>query len=307
VYGYTYFGFFYQPEKIRELIAAGLLVSAVSVNSRNEVVGNLSLFFETAGGRVADSGAAMVDPRYRGHNLFKRMKMFLKEYAAENGMYGLYSEAVTIHTFTQQGNISLGAKETGIMLAYIKEKWTFKKINNDQLAGQRQATVLYYLRTGQEPQRTVYISERFFPILKKVYDNLGLLREVVKTNALTANYDPEVNSMISSTFKPDLNVAVISVSSIGADAFDQVRQQLREFCLNKVETIYLEMPVDTPVSAVLSEKLSGLGFMLSGIVPEFRNGDYIKMQYLNNVRVDPAKINIAADLAKELLAEIMNG
>lgn len=304
VYGYSYFSFFYYPEKIRELIAKGLLVSAVAVNGQNEIVGNLSLFFESAGARVADSGAAMVDPRYRGHNLFKGMKLFLKDYAAKNGMYGLYSEAVTIHPFTQQGNITLGARETGIMLAYVKEKLTFKKINNDQLAGQRQAVVLYYLKTGQEPARTVYICEKFFPILKKVYDHLELQREVVRSDTSASHPAIDDNSLLSSVFKPDLNVAVISLSSIGRDAFDLIRQQLHEFCLNKVETIYVEMPVDAPSSAVLSDRLTGLGFMLSGVVPEYRNRDYLKLQYLNNVRVDPAKIVIASELGKELLTEI---
>jgi serine/threonine-protein kinase RsbW len=304
VYGYSYLSVFYFPDKIRELIANGLLVSAVAVNAKQEIVGNLSLLFEHAGSKVADSGAAMVDPRYRGHNLFKSMKSFLRKYGAEKGMYGLYSEAVTIHTFSQQGNMSLGAKETGIMLAYLEEKWTFKKINNDQLAGQRQACVLYFLKTSQEPQRTVYICERFYPVLKKIYDNLEMQREVVMTDTTAAISFSESNSQISSIFKPDLNVAVISVSAIGEDAFALIGQQLQEFCLNKVDSIYVEMPVDTPVSAVLSTRLTGLGFTLSGIVPEYRNGDYLKMQYLNNVKVDVAKIHIASDLGKELLAEI---
>lgn len=305
VYGYSYFSIFYIPEKIRELIDAGLIVSAVAVNQNDEIVGNLSLFYETAGGKVADSGAAMVDPRYRGHNLFKDMKIFLKDYASSNQMYGLYSEAVTIHTFTQQGNMSLGAKETGIMLAYVMEKLRFKKINNDQLLDQRQAVVLYYLKTSQEPHRKVFICERFYPVIKKIYDNLGLQREVIKVDTAAPAALPEESSQVLTHLKPDLNVAVISFPVIGHDAFDLIKNQLREFRLNKVESIYVEIPVDTPVSAWLSEKLSSLGFLLSGIVPEFRNGDYLKMQYLNNVRVDPAKINIASELGKELLAEIM--
>jgi len=247
----------------------------------------------------------MVDPRYRGQSLFKDMKHFLKNHATQNQMFGIYSEAVTIHPFTQLGNISMGAKETGIMLAYITEKTSFKKINNDQLLEQRQAAVLYYLKTNQEPHRQVFICEKFFPIIKKVYDNSGLKRDVVLVDT-SADYPVAVeNSLISTIVKPDFNVAVISLSVIGQDAFELVRQQLREFCLNKVDTIYAEMPVDSPGSAVLTSKLTGLGFILSGIVPEYRNGDYIKLQYLNNVRVDPAKIIIASELGKELLAEIM--
>ena len=304
-YGYTYVSFYYFPEKIRELLAKGLMICAVAINAQNEVVGNLSLYFEHAGAKVGDSGAAMVDPRYRGHNLFKRMKNFLRNYGAGIGMYGLYSEAVTIHLFSQQGNISLGARETGIMLAFIEEKFTFKKINNEQLAGQRQACVLYYLKTSQEPHRRVYICEKFFPVLKKIYDNLDMQREVVMAGT-TANLPvTETQSLISSVYKPDLNIAIISVSLVGEDALDQIRQQLKEFCLNKVDAIYVEMPVDTPEAAVLSDRLTGLGFILSGVVPEYRDGDYLKMQYLNHVRVDPAKIHIASDLGKELLTQIM--
>jgi serine/threonine-protein kinase RsbW len=305
VYGYTYFSFFYFPEKIRELIENGLLVSAVAVNQSDEIVGNLCLFFETPDAKVADSGSAMVDPRYRGHSLFKKMKLFLKEYAIRTKMYGLYSEAVTIHPFTQQGNISIGAKETGIMLAYVKEKLSFKKINEDRLSEQRQAVVLYYLKTSQEPSRRVFICEKFYPIIHKVYSNLGLQREVIKTGNLADHQSTVQNSLVSTSVKPDQNVAVISISVIGQDAFDLVRQQLREFCLNKVETIYLEIPVDSPCSAMLADRMTGLGFMLSGIVPELRNGDCLKLQYLNNVRVDPAKITIASELGRELLAEIV--
>ncbi len=305
VYGYTYNSIFYFPEQIREMIERNLLVSAVCVNNDNEIVGNLSLIFEYSGAKVADSAAAMVDPRYRGHNLFKEMKTFLQNYAVQNNMYGLYSEAVTIHTFTQQGNISLGAKETGILLAFLKEKQTFKKINNDKLLEQRQAVVLYYLKTNQEPNRTVYLCEKFFPVLKKVYDKLNLDRNIVMIpNDSECTYSSP-NSSINTSVKPWMNVAVIKINSIGADAYDLIYNQLKEFRLKKIETIYLEMPVSEPCSALLTEKLNKVGFMLSGIIPEFDNGDYIKLQYLNNVRVDTSHIKLASDLAKEILNEIM--
>ena len=304
-YGYTYVSFYYFPEKIRELLEKGLMMCAVAINGQNEVVGNLSLYFEHAGAKVGDSGAAMVDPRYRGHNLFKSMKNFLRNYSASVGIYGLYSEAVTIHTFSQQGNISLGAVETGIMLAFVEEKFTFKKINNEQLTGLRQACVLYYLKTSQEPQRTVYICGKFFVVLKKIYDNLDMRRELIMADTSTDIPVKDVQSLISSVFKPELNVAIISVSLVGEDAIDQIRLQLKEFCLNKVDVIYAELPLDTPAAAVLSDRLTGLGFILSGVVPEYRDGDYLKMQYLNHVRVDPAKIHIASDLGRELLSEIM--
>jgi anti-sigma regulatory factor (Ser/Thr protein kinase) len=305
VYGYTYASVFYYPEKIRELIENGLLQSAVSVNENGEIVGNLSLFFEHNGAPVADSGAAMVDPRYRGHSLFKEMKKFLKAHAIATGMYGLYSEAVTIHSFTQQGNLSLGAKETGVMLAYASENVTFKKINNDKLSEQRQAVALFYLKTNNEPHRTVYLNEKFYPVLKKIYDHLDLDREIHLVPDQVTPLAPLPLSEISTTVKPDLNIAVIGVVNIGQDAFNLIYRQLRELCIKKIETIYVEIPMDKPEAAVLCRDLNKAGFMLSGIVPELRNGDVLKMQYLNNVYVDPSKIVIVSELTRELLNEIM--
>lgn len=304
VYGYTYSSVFYYPEKIRELIENGLLVSAVSINKTGDIVGNLSLFYEHKGAPVADSGAAMVDPRYRGHSLFKESKKFLKNYAIKTGMYGIYSEAVTIHSFTQQGNISLGAKETGIMLAYVGQAITFKKIGSEVLS-QRQAVVLYYLKTNEEPSRDVYLCEKFFPILDKVYKHLELNRKVISVgNAQTTQASRE-KSVISTTIKPDFNIAVITLKEIGNDAVSIIIRQLKELCLKKIDTIYAEIPVHEPYAAFIARELNEAGFLMSGIVPELHDGDILKMQYLNNVFVDPEKIVIAAPLAKELLQEIM--
>lgn len=304
VYGYTYVSIFYYPEKIRELIENKLMVSAVAVNNEGDIVGSLTLFFEIADDFVADSGAAMVDPRYRGHKLFKEMKYYLRDYAIANGMYGIYSEAVTIHPFTQQGNISIGATETGIMLAYASEKLTFKKIGNE-VTEQKQSVVMYYLKTNTEPKRTVYLDKKFYHLLKKVYNKAKLDREIVMVVSKYELPQYKDKTVMSTKVKTDFNVALISLKSIGDDALGLVTHQLREFCLKKIDTIYVEMPISTPLSAVLSRKLNDAGFILCGIVPEFSEGDYIKMQFLNNVFIDPAKIVIASEMAGEILNEIM--
>lgn len=305
VYGYTYSSVFYYPEKIRELIEDGLLMSVVSINKDHQIVGNLSLFFEHKGAPVADSGAAMIDPRYRGHSLFKESKKFLKEYAKNHEMYGIYSESVTIHSYTQQGNISLGAKETGIMLAYASQSLTFKKIGGEKTE-QRQAVVLFYLKINQEPHRKVYLNEKFFPLLHSIYQRLGLDREVIVIPDNELPEVPQYLSLVSTTIKPDLNIAVISVLKQGTDAITLIKHQLRELCFKKIETIYLEIPVDSPCSALLVREMNKAGFLLSGIIPELRDGDVIKMQYLNNVTVDPEKIVLASGIAKELLGVIMS-
>lgn len=304
VYGYTYISVFYYPEKIKELLEHGLLVSAVAVNQKNEIVGNLSLVFEKSDDMVADSGAAMVDPRYRGHNLFKNMKLFLKDYAEKRGMCGIYSEAVTIHLFTQLGNISLGAKETGIMLAFIKESVTFNKIS-DERTELRQSVVLYYLKTNKEPHRTIYVYPKFADIIRKIYAHAELDREVVEVDAHASLIPASDSTHYSTSVKPDINVAYIKIETMGPDVDDIIAVQTRQLCLKKIETIYLEFSMSEAYASVLARKANEMGYMFSGVIPELCDGDVLKMQYLNNVIVIPEHINLAGELSKEILEVIV--
>ena len=83
-YGYSYdWDDIYRPDRIRELQESGLMRSAVAVTPKGEFVGHLALTLEHPDARVAEAGQAVVDPRFRGHRLFERMKTFLAERAKE--------------------------------------------------------------------------------------------------------------------------------------------------------------------------------------------------------------------------------
>lgn len=43
-----------------------------------------------------------------------------------------------------------------------------------------------------------------------------------------------------------------------------------------------------------------LGFFFSGVIPEMFDGDFLRLRYLNNVRIDPAKVVLATEFGKEL-------
>ncbi len=161
------------------------------------------------------------------------------------------------------------------------------------------------MQTNKEPHRKVYINSKFAGIVRKIYNNYDFDREVIEIseyNYLQAN---EEVTHYSTSVKPDLNIAYIKLEKIGRDAIDVIAYQLKQFKLKKIETIYLEYPVSEEYSAYITEKANEMGFLFSGIVPEFCDGDVLKMQYLNNVLIDADKINLAGELAKEILQYIM--
>ena len=98
---------------------------------------------------------AVVDPRFRGHHLFPKMKTFMAQWAADAGMYGLYSEATAVHPYSQRGNLHLGARETGFLLGYIPASVSYKQIG-DERADRRGSVALFYMRVRDEPEREIY-------------------------------------------------------------------------------------------------------------------------------------------------------
>jgi serine/threonine-protein kinase RsbW len=52
-------------------------------------------------------------------------------------------------------------------------------------------------------------------------------------------------------------------------------------------------------------QLEKLGFFFGGMIPEIANGDALRLQFLNNIAIDPGQIQLATDWGKELLAYVL--
>ncbi len=301
-YGYTYVSDFYYPERIRDRIEHGLMEPCVAVTADGQIIGSLSLFYDDDQAKVAECAAAMVDPRYRGLNMFKEMKLFLFEHARQKGLYGIFSEAVTIHPYTQQGNLTLGSHETGILLSYVSENVAFKKIGSECM-GQRQALVLFYSRLNPENMRTVYVPLVYASLIERIYQENGMIRQI--RNVLETEYETGLATQLEIQIRQDaFNDATIELHQIGEDALHMILHHTRELCEKKVEAVYLNLPMSSREAAILAGRLAEKGFLFAGVIPELKDGDVLKLQYLNNVLFDPSKVTVVSDTARELLSFI---
>jgi anti-sigma regulatory factor (Ser/Thr protein kinase)/GNAT superfamily N-acetyltransferase len=303
-YGYSYsLEFIYYPEKIKENIQSGIVKSVICVDESNEIVGHLALNFEYAGAKVGETGQAVVDPRYRGHSLFTKMKNFMIDHAKESGMYGIYSEAVTAHPFTQKGNLALGAHETGFLICYVPATVNFKKIQKEGAPPLRQSAVLFYLKTNEEPKRICYLPKRHKDIIQKIYDRSKLNREIEDI------VDVEVTEDITRhhlKVSEDANRAFIKILKYGTDFESMIHFRFRDLCDKKMELIFIDLPISDPLTAHKYEFLEKLGFFFVGIIPELGEGDVVRFEYLNNVIVDPDIIARESQFVNELFDYIMS-
>ena len=303
-YGYSYdWNDIYYPDRIRELQKSGLMHSCVALTPEGEFVGHLALTLERPDLPVGEAGQAVVDPRFRGHRLFERMKTFLAERAKEWGMYGLYSEATAVHPYSQKGNLHLGAKETGYLLGYIPASVSYKEINEDRKE-RRGSVALFYMRVNAEPEREAYPPVVYQESVQRVIKHNGLRRTIQNVP------EPEMpsSSRVSVNVRWDHNLAFLRVEEPGADLGELVRLRLRELCLHRVDCIYVDLPLCNPATVQAGAGLRDLGFFFGGIIPEAHggaaSGDVLRLQYLNNVEIKPDDLHTASDFGRGLLETV---
>ena len=299
-YGYTYgWEFIYYPEKVKELLQSGKLTSCIYVNSKDEIIGHFALVRPNPADLVGETGMAVVDPRYRGRGLFKKMKLYMAEQAKQIGVHGFYSEAVAVHPYSQKGNLSLGARETGVLLGLSPATMQFKNIEKNEKTKRTPAMFFYYKILDGHVHES-YLPFHHNAIIKKIYEMNNLKRKVIDKNKEMYNIKLPPKSQIDVTVKPERKFAFMKIIEFGEDFVDLAKFRLRELCFRQMNCIYIDLPLSNPGSQKFCASLEMMGFFFAGIIPELDNGDVLRLQYLNNVEVDPNEIITASDFGEEL-------
>lgn len=303
VYGYSYpHEDIYYPQKFASLIESGLVKSCVAVTDSGEVVGHLGIFLETMEDKVGESALAAVDPRYRGHGLFPRMKKLMMKEAGQHNLLGLYSRAVTAHVASQKSNVKMGSKLTGFIIAHSPPTAIFKKMQAEE-DNYRRSVALFYVPVAQDRESEVYIPQKHGEILEKIYSHLELERELIYPVSLEVPLEPQ--SQIYSHYLPEMGSVFLRVNKFGINFLDELRLHIQEMLMKGTELIVLDLPLEDPATALLTPKIEELGFFFSGIRPEFLNGDALTLQYLNNVSFDPDKVAVYSDFGNEIFSYVV--
>jgi hypothetical protein len=300
-YGYSYdWDYIYYPDRIRELQEKGLMISCVAVTPEGEFVGHLAITLDHADSRAGESGQAVVDPRFRGHHLFPKMKTFMAKWAADAGMYGLYSEATAVHPYSQRGNLHLGAREAGFLLGYIPASVSYKQIGEGG-EGRRGSVALFYMRVRDEPEREIYPPAPYLEAATRVVEHNALRRVMGEASDPTLQH-----SLMSVEVRQDHNLAFVRVDEPGADLEELVRSHLRDLSLHRVDCVYVDLPLSHPATAGAAAGLENIGVFFGGIIPEAHpgGGDVLRLQYLNNIEIQAGDVSTASDFGEELLGMI---
>lgn len=278
-YGSSYFNRdVYYPERVAASNASGDVVSFVAADAEGRVVGHYALEFNQDG-PVAEGGQAVVDPAHRGRGILDRLKEAAIEEARNQGLAGMFGDAVTVHVFTQKANIRHGAKLACVNLGIAPQSEQFKGVASaDQV--QRITCLLYFLWLHPPSTRTIYAPLRHRNVLEKLYAHLEcpVVFGDVESNPAPANDHGELAVRLDTGAAK----AFLRVFRIGIDTSAAIRHAKRELIEHShAEALFVELPLEQPGADGVAEILEKEGFSFAGIAPCFSNGgDLLRMVYL---------------------------
>lgn len=292
----------YDSAEVSARLAAGTYVSCVAETAEGELLCHEGLSLAAPGDAVGHSGQAVTMPAARGQHLFTRTKRFLMDWGRKRGMAGMFGEATAAHPYSQRANIELGAHETGFLLGWIPAS-----VSNDA-AGEgrsgRQSAALFYTKLNDGHDRPVYAPERHREIVGQTLE-LCELRGALTEPPDDFELNPRTELHVA--IEADHNLALIHVAVPGADLEQAVGAERHHlFHRAGLDAVYVDLPLETPATALVADHLERLGVSYSGIFPNSRcDGDVLRMQSLHRVRVEAEDVSVASDHGRELLAYVL--
>jgi GNAT superfamily N-acetyltransferase len=291
----------YDEGEVCGRIAAGTYVSCVAESSDGALLCHVGVSLGSPSDRVGHSGQAVTLPAARGQHLFTRTKRHLIDWARSAGLAGMYSEATAAHPYSQRANVDLGAQETGFLLGWIPAS-----VTNDAATAagrRRQSAALFYIKTNDGDDRPVFAPPRHRRIVRRIIESCGLRGRPAEP--------PRDASLPERTafhvdLRADHNLALITVAEPGADLEAVLSAERRHLLHHGLDAVYVDLPLETAATALVSEHLERLGLSFAGVFPNTRaDGDVLRMQSLHGVTVDPADVAVASDHGRELLDYVL--
>jgi hypothetical protein len=288
----------YDAAEVDRRLAAGTYVSCVAETPSGELLCHEGMSLAAAGDAVGHAGQAVTMPAARGRHLFTRTKRFLMDWARERGLAGMFSEATAAHPYSQRANLELGGHETGVLLGWIPAS-----VDNDAAAvrrPRRQSALLFYTKLNDGHERAVYAPERHREIVSRTLE-LCELRGTLADPPSGCGLPPRSDLHIA--VDEDHGLALITVRTPGADLQTEVAAERHHlFHRRNLDAVYLDLPLESPATALLADRLERLGVSYAGIFPNhLAAGDVLRMQSLHRARIHADDLSVASDHGRELI------
>jgi hypothetical protein len=126
----------------------------------------------------------------------------------------------------------------------------------------------------------------------------------VAERPVNAGEAPEIRSSVNSPWRR----AELMVVEYGDGDFGALHHLWRRLCLEKIDVFYLFLNMEDPRCPAFAEKCRALGFFLVGVLPKGVGDRHaLVLQYLNNLKMDYARIKPYSSEGRALLSDVLAG
>lgn len=300
-YRYTYIREeLYEPEQVRLRNADGRMKSYVIVNNKNdEVIGHMAFFSDDLFAAVPELAAGFVHPRFRGSGGFNELTELMVRDAQAEGWQGVCGMAVTSHFYSQLAALRTGMRESALFVSHLNPL----AIPNIKDQAVSRESLLYLVRIFDRNHRQPYYAPS---------RHREMIAQIVRNVSATANFAdvsreaPLPDRGETETRTDTQQSGYLVIRRWGRDTLHTVSEILRNWCLDRLETIYLYLPLTQPATAVYSSDLEEMSFFFAGIMSGHSGADWLVMQYLNNRRNDYGLIKAATPFGRILIDYVRN-
>lgn len=301
VYGETYPVLWaYDADEVARRISDGLLISAIAETSDGELLCHSGLVLAGPDDLVGHAGQALTLPAARGQHIFTTVKRYLVEWVTARGLVGMYSEATAAHPYSQRAILDLGGHETGFLLGFIPES-----VDNSVSVPNtgRQSAALFFLRLRPGEDRMVYAPTRHRSIVQDTIDVCHFRSHLAEPPDRTKL--PATARLHVEPRRGD-NVAVVTVVQAGDDLTERVEAERSRLFAAGLDALYVDLPLDQPESAHVSDSLEELRLTYSGIFLNHRAaGDVLRLQSLRNATALSHDVAVASPHGAALLEYVL--
>jgi hypothetical protein len=301
VYGETYPVLWaYDADEVARRISSGLLISAIAETTDGQLLCHSGLVLADPDDVVGHAGQALTLPAARGQHIFTAVKRYLVEWVTSRGLVGMYSEATAAHPYSQRALLDLGGHETGFLLGFIPES-----VDNSVSAPSsgRQSAALFFLRLRPGSEWMVYAPVRHREIVQETIDVCHFRSHLADPPTRT---DLPAVSWVHLETRPGDNVAVLTVNKAGGDLTERVDAERSRLFAEGVDALYVDLPLDRPESAHVSQSLEELRLTYSGIFLNHQAaGDVLRLQSLRSATALSHDVVVASAHGAALLEYVL--
>jgi len=298
-YGETYVDpSFYHEPAVSELLASQRLHSIGAFTDAGQLVGHMGITARAHGGITADAGMTLVDPAFRGRGIARRVAGGLARQSMALGLVGVHDYPVTVHAATQRIGAGFGV-DTGLMLANMPGDVVFQEIETPA-PGARTSSLIRWLPFGLAPERNVYLPERYRAQIESLYAEAHLSRTALQSNEGVG----ELESELEQVYDERRQILRVAVARAGGDLAARVEAEIREAAMRGALVAHVDLPLADPATPMATEALRTQGFSFAGLLPEYRDGDVLRLQWLADA-VDETAFSVLSTDATQVIAALV--